>query len=166
MKYKYNNQWKEMNFKVSDTLPIGSIIEYDGESIPTGWEAASYLKTNYAECHYSSHEITGITPWQATTVDFSSSDFNTNSNSDFEFSGHGIKCKFNGTVLILKQITHNYEGELDIVDSYGWMTQFNKEGFSFVIENATSGELKELKFAGNTTSVNFYNARLMVIRIG
>lgn len=38
MKYKYNNQWKEMNFKVSDTLPIGSIIDYNGETAPTGWE--------------------------------------------------------------------------------------------------------------------------------
>lgn len=38
MKYKYNNEWKEMNVKVSDTLPIGSVVEYDGEVVPSGWE--------------------------------------------------------------------------------------------------------------------------------
>lgn len=43
MKYKYNNQWKEMNFKVSDTLPIGSIIDYNGETAPTGWEEVDGL---------------------------------------------------------------------------------------------------------------------------
>ena len=46
MKYKYNNEWKEMNVKVSDTLPIGSVVEYDGESIPSGWEEVEDTGSN------------------------------------------------------------------------------------------------------------------------
>lgn len=43
MKYKYNNEWKEMNVKVSDTLPIGSVVDYDGEVVPSGWEEVNGL---------------------------------------------------------------------------------------------------------------------------
>ena len=49
MKYKYNNEWKEMNVKVSDTLPIGSVVEYDGETIPAGWEEISSYSTDEVE---------------------------------------------------------------------------------------------------------------------
>ena len=46
MKYKYNNEWKEMNVKVSDTLPIGSIVEYDGDTVPIGYEEVNGYSTN------------------------------------------------------------------------------------------------------------------------
>ena len=35
MKYKYNNQWKDLNVKVSDTYPIGAIAPSGGETAPT-----------------------------------------------------------------------------------------------------------------------------------
>ena len=38
MKYKYNNQWKDLTVKAGDTLPIGTIVDYDGTAIPTGYE--------------------------------------------------------------------------------------------------------------------------------
>ena len=46
MKYKYNNEWKELNVKVSDTLPIGSIVEYDGDTVPIGYEEVNSYSTN------------------------------------------------------------------------------------------------------------------------
>ena len=38
MKYKYNNQWKDLTVKAGDTLPIGTIVDYDGDTVPTGYE--------------------------------------------------------------------------------------------------------------------------------
>ena len=38
MKYKYNNQWKDLTVKAGDTLPIGTIVDYDGETVPAGYE--------------------------------------------------------------------------------------------------------------------------------
>lgn len=38
MKYKYNNQWKDLTVKAGDTLPIGTIVDYDGDTVPSGYE--------------------------------------------------------------------------------------------------------------------------------
>lgn len=37
--YKENNQWKEVKVKVGDNIPVGTIVEFDGQTIPVGWEA-------------------------------------------------------------------------------------------------------------------------------
>lgn len=40
MKYKdpVTGQLKELSLKAADTLPIGTIVDYDGEEVPDGWE--------------------------------------------------------------------------------------------------------------------------------
>lgn len=38
MKYNDNGTIKEISVKASDTLPIGSVVEFDGDTIPSGWE--------------------------------------------------------------------------------------------------------------------------------
>lgn len=38
MKYNDNGVIKEIPVKASDTLPIGSVVEFDGDIIPSGWE--------------------------------------------------------------------------------------------------------------------------------
>lgn len=39
MKYNDNGEIKNIVVKAADSLPIGTIIEYDGDSIPEGYEA-------------------------------------------------------------------------------------------------------------------------------
>jgi len=43
MKYKYNGQWVDINIKALDSMPVGTIVDYDGQSsdIPTGWEVVN-----------------------------------------------------------------------------------------------------------------------------
>lgn len=43
MKYKdpVTGQLKELSLKAADTLPIGTVVEYDGETVPDGWEEVS-----------------------------------------------------------------------------------------------------------------------------
>ena len=40
MKYKdpITGELKDIYVKASDTLPVGSVVDYDGEDIPAGWE--------------------------------------------------------------------------------------------------------------------------------
>lgn len=41
MKYNDNGTIKEITVKASDTLPIGTIVEFDGDTIPAGYEVLS-----------------------------------------------------------------------------------------------------------------------------
>lgn len=42
MKYRdLDGQFKEITIKTSDTLPVGSVVEYDGSTPPTGWSKVS-----------------------------------------------------------------------------------------------------------------------------
>ena len=45
MKYKYNDQWKEVTVKAGDTLPIGTIVDYDGDTVPSGYEEVNSYST-------------------------------------------------------------------------------------------------------------------------
>lgn len=40
MKYRdpQTGEFKDITVKVADTLPVGTIVEYDGDNIPNGWE--------------------------------------------------------------------------------------------------------------------------------
>lgn len=48
MKYKdpVTGQLKEISLKAADTLPIGTIVDYDGEDVPEGWEQVPEYKAN------------------------------------------------------------------------------------------------------------------------
>ena len=45
MKYKYNDQWKDLTVKAGDTLPIGTIVDYDGDTVPAGYEEVNSYST-------------------------------------------------------------------------------------------------------------------------
>lgn len=47
LKYKdpITGDWKELANSVGDTLPIGAIVEYDGENVPANWEQVSDYST-------------------------------------------------------------------------------------------------------------------------
>jgi hypothetical protein len=46
MKYFYNNQWNEIGIKALDSMPVGTQVEYTGDTIPTGWEQVSDYSTS------------------------------------------------------------------------------------------------------------------------
>lgn len=47
MKYKNNGQWEEITIKALDSMPVGSIVDYDGQvsDIPVGWEQVNDYST-------------------------------------------------------------------------------------------------------------------------
>ena len=54
MKYKYNGQWVDVNIKALDSMEIGSIIAFAGDTIPTGWlvcDGSSITQSAYPELY-------------------------------------------------------------------------------------------------------------------
>lgn len=47
MKYKYNDQWVDVNIKALDSMPVGTKILFDGDvlDIPVGWEEVNDYST-------------------------------------------------------------------------------------------------------------------------
>ena len=41
MKYNDNGEYKDIYIKTFDTLPVGTEVDYDGETVPTGWSEIS-----------------------------------------------------------------------------------------------------------------------------
>lgn len=41
MKYNDNGEYKDIYVKTFDTLPIGTEVDYDGETVPAGWTEVS-----------------------------------------------------------------------------------------------------------------------------
>ena len=52
MKYKdpSTGQLKELSLKAADTLPIGTIVDYDGEEVPEGWEEVEEANIEFYAC--------------------------------------------------------------------------------------------------------------------
>lgn len=54
MKYKYNGQWVDVNIKALDSMAIGSIIQFVGTTIPTGWlecDGSTITQSAYPELY-------------------------------------------------------------------------------------------------------------------
>jgi len=64
MKYKYNGEWLDINIKALDSMPVGTIVDYDGNvsDIPSGWE-----QTMYPVLAYDGNSSTEITLNTSTT---------------------------------------------------------------------------------------------------
>ena len=61
MKYKdpSTGQLKELSLKAADTLPIGTIVDYDGETVPEGWEEYGTDDYSTEETFTGKHWIDG-----------------------------------------------------------------------------------------------------------
>lgn len=56
MRYKdKDGNWKELSVKASDTLPIGTIVEYDGTEVPSGYEVVEDSKVLYETDDYKTY---------------------------------------------------------------------------------------------------------------
>ena len=46
MKYNDNGEYKDIYVKAFDTLPVGTEVDYDGSTVPSGWTAIESYSTN------------------------------------------------------------------------------------------------------------------------
>lgn len=101
MKYKdENGQWQDIILEPSgDTLPIGSIVDYDGAEVPANWEKVENVFGN--ECISLSTNNEGIDTEEG-FINFPTIDFNSNE-SVFEKNTevpYGIRIKKDCFVLV------------------------------------------------------------------
>lgn len=47
MKYNDNGEWKDIIVKATDTLPIGTEVDYNGTDVPDGWEEVEDTPTQF-----------------------------------------------------------------------------------------------------------------------
>ena len=59
MKYNDNGTYKDIYVKAFDTLPIGTEVDYDGNSVPTGWTQVNTLiwENEYPTSSFSNQDI-------------------------------------------------------------------------------------------------------------
>lgn len=48
MKYNDNGTYKDIYLKTFDTLPVGSEVDYDGQTVPSGWEEVTDMSGSNA----------------------------------------------------------------------------------------------------------------------
>lgn len=54
MKYNDNGEYKDIYVKTFDTLPVGTEVDYDGETVPSGWIEVSEYETGNGSFNTSS----------------------------------------------------------------------------------------------------------------
>lgn len=52
MKYNNNGEWKDIIVKATDTLPIGTEVDYNGTDVPDGWEEVEDTVTKTLKAVY------------------------------------------------------------------------------------------------------------------
>ena len=164
---------QKINFQdlPSTTTPINATnlnaIQTNAEDAINTLDDKLNLKGSYARCVISNTTtLSNITAWSNVQMPFTSSNFATNDSTNFELNGNLIRCNFSGTVLILRDFSHDFTGELDIVDEFGWFNNYNKRGNSISIKAVNSGDNINFVFAGGASgTLNVYGARLIVVRL-
>ena len=110
-----------------------------------------------------------VTAWDTNLVPFSffQNSFDTSSSSMFEQSASTIKCKFTGKILIIRQLSIDQQGELDIADEFSWFTATNtKQNYSVTVKSVNTNDTINFSFSGGMTgTVTIYSARMIILRL-
>ena len=56
MKYNDNGEYKDIYIKTFDTLPVGTEVDYDGETVPDGWSEVDAIKNLWNGTKYSAND--------------------------------------------------------------------------------------------------------------
>lgn len=96
MKYNDNGEIKELNLKTLDTLPEGSIIEYEGTTVPSGWEEVQDYSTE--EINTGKKWINGKPIYRA-VVEFGNLPNNTEKRIDIDINNIEYIILMDGLVL-------------------------------------------------------------------
>ena len=56
MKYNDNGTYKDIYVKTFDTLPVGTEVDYDGNTVPAGWTEIEAVKNLWAGTKYAAND--------------------------------------------------------------------------------------------------------------
>ena len=148
---------KSSSITTTGDATIGGIINAKGSTIPYAYTFMNSRVT-----------LSNISAWSETTVPFSNFGMETSHSDLFEKNGNFIKCKFTGKVMIIREISMDAQGELDIADEFSWFTATStKQNHSITIKNVSLGDNIGFVFSGGMSgTITLYSARLILLRIG
>ena len=144
MKYNDNGTYKDIYVKAFDTLPVGTEVDYDGETVPSGWTEVADPNT------YSTNEVK-IGTWIdgkplyrkviQTTIPTSGNNQNVSFQNNIAImksvTGFALQSASGGVNLILPYIS--------MANSWSIYTYYNRANQELVIENSGT------TFMNNTT---------------
>lgn len=178
------------NYKIKIIDTFGNYDEKQG-SIPTGqvvWaeykDKVNFLALtiggksvvpnanvgNYAKIKLTTRYTSSQAAWTTKKVDFTNSSFVTNNQNDFETNIDGVKCNFDGIVLVTKLLSSSASGELDIFDDNSQTTEvLNTMGYNVYhtyIRTVSNGDIINLTYNSGATSFLIYDStQISVLRI-
>jgi len=161
---------EKINF-VNDTTPALNATNLNmlQDNVEDAIDDAIHFSIKYAQLLKTATESWNFTAWTNRTIDFSANNFSTNNSDDFEFSNYGIKCKFSGTVLIIRKLSGNVsDAEVDISAEDGGPADVLHQGIRnwTTIHNVSENDVINLKvMIGKTGTYTFYKLGLIVIRL-
>lgn len=130
MKYNDNGEWKDIIVKATDTLPIGTEVDYNGTDVPDGWEEVE--DADIAKIKDTAYPIGAIV---YTT---------TNENPSTKFGGQWEKVRtYTGGELIAWGVQESTSNSVVFTKNtnYAWSDPAINTNKSAVIENYIDGIL-------------------------
>lgn len=156
-----NNNTKFYVDGTTGNTTIGGNLVVNNKTNLSNMDNASYYIT-------TTTQMTGVVAWASTQIPFNNNGtFKTSDSNLFEKNGNYIKCKFTGSVLVIRQLTMDYKGEVDIIDEWGWLTAIEThQNYSFTIINVNANDNINFNFSGGMSgTIYLYQVRLNVIRL-
>ena len=170
----YDTQLYIPNFSERDL----QIRHRDGGSWQNNWTTIPSMtdgfirgmKIPYAYIYLTDRMTIGnVTPWVTDIIPFSlgSFSYDTSTSSMFERSASTIKCKFTGKVLIIRQLSTDFQGELDIVDEFSWFIATGaKQNYSVTVKSVSENDTIDFSYNGGMSgTITIYSARMIIIRL-
>ena len=77
MKYNDNGEYKDIYIKTFDTLPVGTEVDYDGETVPDGWSEVNNGWLSLGNTIYCKKvgNIVTVRGWSNGTVALTANDY-------------------------------------------------------------------------------------------
>lgn len=157
MKYRdpETGELKEISVKAADTLPIGTIVDYDGTEVPDGWEKVDDdYKIKMGKCiKLSKNEEQQIAAGGSyTKITWQNEEINT-SNGLLTFENNSIKIGKDVNVILVTAMLQN------IMDTYD---PTKSSSYLKIMKQTQAGELIEISNAQNNESTVYNNTLAMV----
>ena len=118
--------------KALDSMPVGTQIEYTGDTIPTGWEEVNDYSTT--EIDTGKKWING-SPIYRKVIEITSTNASASNWKEYTFSTLGLPSTLNNVIFI---------------DSYGFLTQANQ---MYVESLPSNGSRIQVNIDGNKLNV-------------
>lgn len=164
MKYNDNGEYKDIYVKSFDTLPVGTEVDFDGDSVPSGWEEVSG-NTLVAYTLFNS------TSGERGTVTLSDSSANYDYIEIFYANNSGVNGSSvkvynpNGKNVVLMTIQAYLDGTTAVKEIRNNLRTISGNTISNIADRSGFVELRGTTVSGNVVTNNDVSTGLRILRV-